>query len=642
MFNKPFIDKDEWREIPVKHRYIHGGFKGTKTLFSFYFPAKEQYQGHFLQYITPVPDSETLSQGATGEEDKISFSIASGAYFIETNGGGNSGGGLFGPDPLIGAYLANAATAKYSRVVAGGMYGQHRTFGYCFGGSGGAYRTVGGIENTEGAWDGAVPFVLGSPMAIPNVFSVRMHAMRVLKDKFPQIVDALDAGGSGEEKETLMEATKMGFPPQSWFGHKTMGVHAFPALYQGVVMADKKYFDEFWTVKGYLGAVPTPSLLKARIQKITKIKKGISAEDALKMGIGAKDEPGQARGSADAAWKKDQLPDVDFLGGDLFIKTGKAAGRKLYLNRIDGDKIFLGGADPKIMADIMVGDEVQVDNSNFLAAQTYHRHQVPSKEYTVWNQFRDAEGKPIYPQRPMQLGPAFTKGAAGVLPTAKFKGKMILLESLWDREAYPWQADWYRSKVKENLGDKTDDNFRVWFTDRALHGDFMKQEDPTRTVSYLGVLQQALRDLSNWVEKGVTPPSNTNYKIVDGQVEVPSNATARKGIQPIVHLTVNGGKKVQIKKGKKLTFTAVVEVPPNTGKIVSAEWGFEGAGTFSVPQKTMSFEGKTGLTTVKMTYKFAKLGTYFPTLRVASQREGDAKTPFARIQNLDRVRVVVE
>jgi len=35
-------------------------------------------------------------------------------------------------------------------------------------------------------------------MAIPNVFSVRMHAMRVLKDKFPQIVDALDAGGSGD------------------------------------------------------------------------------------------------------------------------------------------------------------------------------------------------------------------------------------------------------------------------------------------------------------------------------------------------------------------------------------------------------------------------------------------------------------
>ena len=31
-----------------------------------------------------------------------------------------------------------------------------------------------------------------------------------------------------------------------------------------------------------------------------------------------------------------------------------------------------------------------------------------------------------------------------------------------------------------------------------------------------------------------------------------------------------------------------------------------------------------------------------PTLRVASQRQGDAKTLYTRIQNLDRVRVVVE
>lgn len=36
------------------------------------------------------------------------------------------------------------------------------------------------------------------------------------------------------------------------------------------------------------------------------------------------------------------------------------------------------------------------------------------------------------------------------------------------------------------------------------------------------------------------------------------------------------------------------------------------------------------------------LGTYFTTVRVISQREGDADTPYTRIQNLDRVWVVVE
>ena len=60
MFSKPYIDLDEWRDTPVRHRYVHGGFAGTGTRFSFYFPAKEQYQGRFFQYITPFPDWNCL------------------------------------------------------------------------------------------------------------------------------------------------------------------------------------------------------------------------------------------------------------------------------------------------------------------------------------------------------------------------------------------------------------------------------------------------------------------------------------------------------------------------------------------------------------------------------------------------------
>ncbi|HEX8675658.1 MAG TPA: hypothetical protein VF700_00470 [Segetibacter sp.] len=52
---------------------------------------------------------------------------------------------------------------------------------------------------------------------------------------------------------------------------------------------------------------------------------------------------------------------------------------------------------------------------------------------------------------------------------------------------------------------------------------------------------------------------------------------------------------------------------------------------------------KTGArATLKTTYTFTKPGTYFPILRVTSQREGDTKTPYTCIQNLDRVRVVVQ
>jgi len=666
LFKSPYIDQDEWRDTPVRHRYIHGGFEGSETRFSFYFPEKQNYQGRFFQYITPFPDNEFLSQGAKGEDDKISFSISSGAYFIETNGGGkvDFAKPSFNSDPTIGAFRANAASAAFSRVVAMKIFGGNRPFGYAFGGSGGAYRTIGSIENTDGVWDGVVPYVLGSPMAIPNVFAVRMNAMRILHDKFPQIIDALDAGGSGdmyaglnaEEKEALSEVTKMGFPPQSWFGYKTMGIHGFIALYQGMRMADAKFFEDFWKVKGYLGTNPTASLLKARLQKTSKIKASINIDEAVKLGIKEPETAGE-RGSADLAWKsmggvegkmpvafqiEDILPDVNFMGGDLVIKTGEAAGKTIQLASIKDDKVVFGPVDLSVLAKIKVGDEVYIDNSNFLAVQTYHRHQVPGKEYKVWNQFRDAEGKPIYPQRPFLLGPLFTRGAAGVLPTGKFKGKMILLCSLWDREAFAWQGDFYRDMVKANLGEKTDDNFRLWYTDRALHGDLSKQEDPTRTVSYLGVLQQALRDLSAWCEKGITPPASTNYQIEDGQVIVPSTTAERNGIQPIVKLTIKGEKKKVIKQGQTLTFTAVVDVPKNTGKLISAEWDFDGKGNFPISSKKITFDAKNSQASVSITYKFTTKGTYFPTVKVASQREGDSKTPFARIKNLDRVRVVVQ
>jgi len=379
----------------------------------------------------------------------------------------------------------------------------------------------------------------------------------------------------------------------------------------------------------------------------------------------------QERGTANAAWKsmsgvegempvafqlEDAMPDVDFLGGDLIIKSGVAAGKTLQLTKVAGDKVVLGPVDPTVLAQIKPGDEVQVDNSNFLAVQTYHRHQVPGREYHVWDQFRDKDGNPIYPQRPMLLGPRFTMGAAGVLPTGKFKGKMILLESLWDREAFPWQADWYRSKVKENLGDTIESYFRLWYTDHALHGDISIEDDPTHTISYLGVLQQALRDLSAWVEKGIAPAATTNYKIIDGQVVIPQTAEERKGIQPVVMVKANGGKRADVKVGQPVTFTAVVEVPKNAGKVVAAAWNFEGlskdigniagwnfesSGVFPVAGKFATSDKTGSRVTLKTTYAFSKPGTYFPTLRVASQRQGDAKSSFTRVQNLGRVRVVV-
>ena len=665
VFTQAYIDQDEWRNKPVRHRYVHGGFTGTETKFSFYFPPSEQYQGRFYQYITPVPDSEYLSQGAVGEEDKIGFSIESGAYFVESNGGGKGATATPGSqiDASIGAYRANAAVATFSRYLAQQIYSGNRPFGYIFGGSGGAYRTLGGIENTDGVWDGAVPFVMGSPMALPNVFTVRAYAVRVLADKLPAIADAVDAGSTkdlysglnAEQQAALKEVTRLGFPLRGWHAHKTMGLHAFAIIYPAVVAADPDYFKRFWSEPGYEGYKPTASLQQARVQHRSTIKKLIMSDEAESLGLAISSFAGQGR--ADDAWKSMQgstnkrypvaiqlssFPEKNVLGADLLITSGAAADSKLPMTRLQGELILLGPENVTVLGKLQKGDAVRIDNSNYLAVQTYHRHQVPDLSYGVWDQFRDSKTKPLYPQRPFLLGPAFTQAASGSIQTGKFKGKMIVLENLYDIEAFPWQADWYRHKVKDHLGKTHNKNFRLWYTDHANHADVSRQTDPLHTVSYLGVLQQALRDLSDWVEKGVAPPETTRYQIEEGQVLLPARAADRKGIQPVVTAKANGKKRAVVGVGETVTLTGIVQVPPGAGKLVLAQWDFDGKGNFPLTMDLSNAKREGDQLTLSTRYQFKRVGTYFPVLRVASQRDGNRETPFARIQNLDRARVVVE
>ncbi|HEY6343049.1 MAG TPA: hypothetical protein VIY49_16265 [Bryobacteraceae bacterium] len=57
-----------------------------------------------------------------------------------------------GRDPALGGYRVNAAAAKYSRVLASQMYGEHRCYGYLYGGSGGAYQVIAALQNSGGVW----------------------------------------------------------------------------------------------------------------------------------------------------------------------------------------------------------------------------------------------------------------------------------------------------------------------------------------------------------------------------------------------------------------------------------------------------------------------------------------------------------
>ncbi|HUD30918.1 MAG TPA: hypothetical protein VMQ93_18785, partial [Novosphingobium sp.] len=636
LFTKPYIDIDEWRDAPVRHRYVHGGFVGTDMRFSFYLPPPEKYEGRFFEYVTPVPDSENIAQKDLREGGgNIGFAVNHGGYYIETNGGGQSA--TSGPgtstDPTIGAYRANAAAAQFSRVVATKMYGGKRPYGYIWGGSGGAYRTVGSIENTTGVWDGAVPFVMGSPMATPYNFTAPLYAYRVLGDRLPGIIDAFDVGGTGdpyagldeEQRAALTEILKFGYPLPELRAIARGYVGAFPVLYPGMLAADPTYFSDFWTKPGYEGYDPPKSLREARIQHKAKVVRLIMAADANRLGLSLKPQMGQARGTAELAWQAllgpggDELPvaiEIDSVpqrqfgsAADLKVNTGGAQGALLRLQRLEGRIVVLQKGDPVALGKLRAGDEVQIDNSNWLAAQTYHRHQVPGPEFYTWDQYRGPDGKPIGPQRPALLGPQFAIGAAGAVPNGRIGAKVILVENLSDTAAWPWGADWYRTKVGEHLGKKADDGFRVWFTEHAEHGG----QGSAELVTFTGVLQQALLDVSAWVEKGIAPRPSTAYAIKDGQVVVPATAEARRGIQPVVTLLADGGTRAEVAVGKAVGLTARVSVPQGAGRLVGAEWDFEGAGTFADPATVQL--GKDGVASIKADHAFARPGTYFVGLR---------------------------
>jgi hypothetical protein len=667
-FNLPYVDLDEWRDTPVRHRYVHGGFTGTDAKFSFAFPPYEQYRGRFIQGPT---HQLTSNENLLGEQ--IAFAISSGGYAVQTNMGGSEAATFteavlfFGFDPAVAGYRVNAAAAKYSRVEAAEMYGRHRPYGYLYGGSGGAYQTISSAENTT-VWDGYVPFVLGSPASIPNGYTLRINAQRILgsSGKFPCILDAVDPGGSGdpvtscnlneEQAGAYDEATRLGFPPRAWFGASLAGAGALPLVAGYVPFLDSRYTEDFWSLPGYLGHDdPYGSLAPLRIIHNTTVTEKLTSPNRLRLA---------------------SFPPGDRTAIDLRILSGAGvAARQIGLppgyvraptiSAAPGEfTVTIPAFGVAIYDAVQVGDQVALDNSHFLALQTYHRHQVGTDDWNFypWQQlFLDAGGNPIYPQRDVLTGPVGQFNGSGGNMTGVFHGKMILQESLMDPDAHPWGADWYKKKVEQVLcakeGRKNDRDrckapgqarkvaerlnsvFRVYMQDHAQHSG--GGGTATRTVSYNGALQQDLRDLAAWVEYGIAPPPSTNYTLDGGQVLVPPTARERKGIQAVVTLKANGSQRAEVSVGETVTLSGLIEVPPGTGKVVSVEWNVEGVTAVGAFQAA-AFGAIKPSVSVETTHVFTQPGTYFPVLRASSQRQGDPGTAFALVDNIGRVRVVVQ
>ena len=72
--------------------------------------------------------------------------------------------------------------------------------------------------------------------------------------------------------------------------------------------------------------------------------------------------------------------------------------------------------------------------------------------WVALDQFRDADGSPIYPQRSV-TAPIFSGAVSGNTPfDGSINGKMIAVSNLTDTDALPLHTDWYRQRVEESLG----------------------------------------------------------------------------------------------------------------------------------------------------------------------------------------------
>jgi hypothetical protein len=129
------------------------------------------------------------------------------------------------------------------------------------------------------------------------------------------------------------------------------------------------------------------------------------------------------------------------------------------------------------------------------------------------------------------------------------------------------------------------------------------------------------------------------YRFEDGQVELPATAAERHGVQPVATATANGGSCAEVAAGASVTFDVVAEAPPRGGKIIGVSWDFDGSGQFAFEHDGV--DGSSASVRLTTAHAFDAPGTYFPAVRVVSERDGNVDATLGRMENLDRVRVVV-
>ncbi|MEU9949813.1 hypothetical protein [Streptomyces sp. NPDC047939] len=635
-FGPVFIDVDEWRESPIPHRYLHGGFEGTETRFVMYLPERDAYRGRMVQELAggvggieahPPAYLEKLLRAAF---DLGAFLVASNQGWILTPERPGVGGPGLPEDLTILSHRASAQTARYAKTAAVELLGSRPHHAYLIGGSGGGARSVAGMEQVPGLWDGAVPIVMVNQHLAWHYWSVWVRAEVALRRKKEQITAAVDAGAdpfavldTDEQREALADLYRVGYPQ----GTEYLLNMAASDWANWIPLIDPEYAEDFWNLPGYAGEGKEPYRVTGTVTGLVRASdpEAPALMEPLPEGLRELLAPEHVVGA-----RLSGLELTDDLIGCRF--TVGEPGREVLrvCTFVAGDCI--GFADFNERPAPRVGDEITLDSTLEQAWTHYHRHIVDPARPTM--QHWASDDRPIWPQRPAD---AERRAVLCALPTGEFEGKMIVVQSALDHLCPPAFAHEYIEAVRAHYGDGND-RIRLWILDNAMHGEASPElgtEINLRYIRFLGATLQALDDLVAWVEDGVEPPADTSYELdAWNRTLLAPTALRRGGIQPLVSL----GGPAETMVGETVRFTADIEVPPGAGSVVAAAWDVDGSGRFE--QKAQIKEPAPSLTS-DFEHRFTEAGTHVVVLRVASQRRGDTSDPVRSVENLARLQVRV-
>ncbi|PNU02157.1 PKD domain-containing protein [Novosphingobium guangzhouense] len=659
------VDKTEQLtfEVPggptIPYTQVTGHFPATRTTatlppyvrqsptlfrqdYVFRFPAKEFWKHRSFQQQHP--------SGGGVVDNRMAFT--NGAFSVNWMSASTANS--------VASHRHEAAATKVAKAYANKLYGNSaKIYSYFWGCSGGGIVSMAAAENTTGVWDGVQPQCLG-PKGVATFHSFQWQAhytMAIPQAKRDAIAAAAAPGGTGdiyaglndEEKAVLDEFIAAGYPLPAIGNHFKSLVPLVDPI--DIRIADPTYEDDFWSKPGYAGANP-PAYLKAaliddwatitgidrgadgapatiRFDAATLPKLGVMGDNYLEFFVYGADgktrlidpepvvgEPSDNRRRYSLQGKYDPVAGTLALTGtttNVFGKTSPLVNSKLLL---DGLK---------------VGGKVRINNRFILAMYYYPRYSniAGARSY---DQYRNADGSPKYPQRAdiSVLWGANYRTMGGRVETGDVKTRTMIMEGMSDNLSWPIFNASYAEQIQHTLGAaKARSTMRFYLHDNGNHSTGGGEP---------GIFQQSIQDLMAWAERGVTPPPSTQYTIRKGQVVPAPRAADRGGLQPVMTLAVDGANRATVAAGQPVRLAGALEMPPATGKIVQYFWTIAGAD--EAPTKLPSPQQKLD---VERTLSFPAAGSYLVRLTVNGQRNGQID-PFDKtlLRNFKEVRILVK